>query len=106
MADDPVSLDQHRGTAAQKATDIRRRLSSKAEADQTALRSRQREVERVLAAPPAATWLQAAEGARYLISLLAETPAAQDRQYQRLIVRVLEDLERLTRETKSFGIPS
>lgn len=106
MADDPVSLDEHRGMAAQKATDIRRSLSSKAEADQTALRSRQRELERALAAAPAATWPEAAEGARYLISLLAETPAAQDRQYQRLIVRVLEDLDRLSRETKSSGVPS
>ena len=106
MADDPVNLDQHRGMAAQQATDIRRRLSSKAEADQRALRSRQREMERVLAARPAVTWLGAAEGARYLISLLAETPAAQDRQYQRLIVRVLDDLDRLSRETKSSGVHS
>jgi hypothetical protein len=98
MTDDPIALDEHRGMAAQKATEIRRRLSE-VEADQAALRDRQRELERFLAAAPAATWPEAAENARYLIGLLAGTPAAQDRRHRELIARVLEDLDRLSRES-------
>ena len=37
-----------------------------------------------------------AEKARYLISLFAETSAAQDRRRQELIASVLSDLDRLT----------
>ena len=37
----PVELDEHRGMAAQKLTEIRRRLN-KVQADQAALRRRQR----------------------------------------------------------------
>lgn len=98
MTDDPITLDEHRGMAAQKATEIRRRLSE-VEADQAALRDRQRELERFLAAAPATTWPEAAENARYLIGLLAGTPAAQDRRHRELIARVLEDLDRLSRES-------
>jgi hypothetical protein len=97
MADDPITLDEHRGMAAQKATTIRRRLSEVA-ADQAALCDRQRELERFLAAAPAENWIEAAENARYLIGLLAGTPAAQDRRHRELIARVLDDLSRLSRE--------
>ena len=44
MTDDPVALDQRRGMAAQRATDIRRRRGEVA-ADQAALRHRQKELE-------------------------------------------------------------
>ena len=97
MVDEPIALDEHRGMAAQKATEIRRHLSE-VEADQAALRDRQRELERFLAAAPAATWSDAAANARYLIGLLAGTPAAQDRRHRELIARVLEDLNRLSRD--------
>jgi hypothetical protein len=40
MADDPVELDEHRGMAAQKSTEIRRRLHA-VRADQVALLHRQ-----------------------------------------------------------------
>jgi hypothetical protein len=51
MTDDPVELDEHRGMAAQKSTEIRRRLHQ-VQADQAALRRRQEEFERhALAAP-------------------------------------------------------
>jgi len=40
MTDDPVELDEHRGMAAQKSTEIRRRLHQ-VQADQAALRRRQ-----------------------------------------------------------------
>jgi hypothetical protein len=94
MSDDPVLLDQRRGMAAQKATEIRRRLA-KVRADQAALRSRQAQLEKVLAAAPVQTWPEAAEKARYLIELFAATPAAEDPRRQRLIASVLEDFTRL-----------
>jgi len=53
MTDDPVELDEHRGMAAQKSTEIRRHLHA-VKADQTALRSRQEEFERHAIAAPSA----------------------------------------------------
>jgi hypothetical protein len=44
MADKTIDLDQHRGMAAQKATDLRSLLAD-VEADQSALRRRQDELE-------------------------------------------------------------
>ena len=96
MTDDPIALDNHRGTAAQRATDIRRR-SGKVAADQAELRRRQEELEHFLPAAPSTTWLEAAEKARYLITLFAETGAAQDRRRQKLIASVLDDPDRLSR---------
>lgn len=97
MADNPVDLDEHRGMAAQRATDIRRRHIEVA-ADQAALRHRQEELEQFLLAAPASTWREAAEKARYLITLFAETSAAQDRRRQELIASVLDDFERLSQQ--------
>lgn len=95
-ADDPIPLDDHRGMAAQRATDIRRR-SGKVAADQAELRRHQEEFEHFLLAAPSATWLEAAEKARYLIMLFAETWPASDRRRQKLIASVLDDLDRLSR---------
>ena len=95
MSDDPIVLDQHRGMAAQKATEIRRRLAE-VKADQAALKDRLAELERVLAAAPVQTWSEAAEKARYLIELFAATPAAEDPRRQRLIKSVLDDFRRLS----------
>lgn len=95
MTDDPIALDAHRGIAAQEATEIRRRLSE-VEADQVALRLRQAELEKFLVAAPAQTWREAAEKARYLITLFAATPEARDPRRQKLITAVLEDFTRLS----------
>jgi hypothetical protein len=95
MSDDPIVLDQHRGMAAQKATEIRRRLTE-VKADQAALRERMAELERVLAAAPVQTWPEVAEKARYLIELFATTPAAEDPRRRRLIRSVLDDFRRLS----------
>ena len=97
MDDRPVDLDQHRGMAAQKATELRR-LVSEVEANERALRQRQDELEAQLAAAPAANWREAAEKARYLIGLFAATPNAQDPRRQTLIEAVLHDFERLSHE--------
>lgn len=98
MQHDPIVLDEHRGMAAQEATEIRRRLAE-VEADQTALRQRRTELEKFLLAAPARTWLEAADKARYLIGLLATTSAARDPRRQKLIAAVLDDFGRLSSET-------
>jgi hypothetical protein len=97
MADKTIDLDHHRGTAAQKATDLRR-LLTEVEANERALRLRQDELESHLVAAPAASWHDAAEKARYLLNLFAATPAAQDPRRQKLIAAVLADFERLSGE--------
>lgn len=95
MTDDPVELDAHRGMAAQKATEIRRRLQE-VQLDQAALQSRQAEFEHFLLAAPATTWLELAEKVRYLIQLFAATAEAQDARRQKLIADVLDELTRLS----------
>jgi hypothetical protein len=96
MADKPVELDEHRGMAAQKSTEIRRRLHE-FQTDQAELRRRQAEFEDYAAAAPSATWPEAAEKARYLIQLFAATPEARAPRRQELIAQVLDDFARLSR---------
>ena len=92
MTDDLITLDEHRGMMAQKATEIRRHRSE-FEADQAALRQRQEQLESLLAAEPSTTWLEAAEKARYLLMLFAQS---SDPRRQQLIASVLEDFRRLS----------
>lgn len=95
MTDDkPVNLDGHRGMAAQKSTELRRRLQE-VQADQAALRHRQEELEHFLLAAPAETWSEVAAKARYIIQLYAGTPEAQDPRRRKLIASALDDLARL-----------
>jgi hypothetical protein len=97
MTDKWIDLDQHRGMAAQKATDLRR-LLAEVQANERALRLRQDELESHLIAAPAANWHEAAEKARYLLNLFAATLAAEDPRRQKLIAAVLADFERLAHE--------
>jgi hypothetical protein len=97
MTDKAIELDEHRGMAAQKATDLRRLLAD-VEADQRALRLRQDDLEAHLLAAPAANWQEAAEKASYLLKLFAATLSAQDPRRQTLIVAVLADFQRLSDE--------
>jgi hypothetical protein len=89
-----VDLDVHRGMAAQKATNLRRLLAD-VEANEKELRLRQDELESHLLAAPAANWHEAADKARYLLSLFTATPTAQDPRRQKLIAAVLADFNRL-----------
>ena len=95
MTKQTIELDTRRGMAAQKATELRR-LMSEVSANEELLRSRQKELEEQLLATPATTWADAADKARYLLSLFASSPAAQDPRRQMLIARVLEDFVRLS----------
>jgi hypothetical protein len=95
MTEKPIDLDEHRGMAAQNATEIRRRLQEVVD-DQAALRRRQDELEAFLAAEPVTNWAELAIKARYLIELFAVTPEAQDALRQKLIASVLGDITRLS----------
>jgi hypothetical protein len=97
MTEKTIDLDQHRGMAAQKATELRR-LMADVEANEKALRSRQDELEAHMLAAPAKNWPEAAEKARYLLNLFAGSMAAQDPRRQKLIAAVLDDFDRLGRE--------
>ncbi len=83
MTDRPVDLDEHRGRAAQKDTEIRRRLHE-VQADQAALRARQEELEGFMLATEATTWPEVA------------TPEAQDPRRQKLIASAIAELDRLS----------
>ena len=98
MTDRPIDLDQHRGMAAQKATELRRLLAN-VEANESELRRRQDELEAHLLAAPAMNWHDAADKARYLLNLFATTPAGQDPRRQKLIAAVLADFTRLRGES-------
>jgi len=95
MTKQTIELDDRRGMAAQKATELRR-LMSEVAANQELLRDRQKELEEQLLATSATTWQEAADKARYLLSLFACSPTAQDPRRQMLIARVLEDFVRLS----------
>jgi hypothetical protein len=94
MVDQPTNLDEHRGMAAQAATELRR-MRAEVEADQASLRERRDELERLLAAAPSADWTDAVEKTRYLLSLFAETSAAADPRRQALMNGLLADFDRL-----------
>jgi hypothetical protein len=90
MTEKTIDPDQHRGMAAQKATDLRRLLAD-VDAKEKALRLRQDELEAQLVAAPAENWPEAAEKARYLLNLFAASSTAHDPRRQRLIAAVLDD---------------
>lgn len=98
MTEKTIDLDQHRGMAAQKATDLRRLLAG-VEENEKALRLQQDELEAHLLASPAANWPEAAEKARYLLNLFAATLAAEDPRRQKLVAAVLADFKRLSGES-------
>jgi hypothetical protein len=94
VTDHPIDLDERRGMAAQKATELRRLVSAVA-ADRAKLQARQDELERFLVAAPASNWNEAVEKARYLLSLFAVTSEARDPRRQKLIADLLADFDRL-----------
>ena len=96
MTEPPITLDSHRGMAAQKATELRR-LQAEVESNEKMLRDRHDELQTRLVASPAANWEAAGEKARYLINLLAGTAAAQDPRWSRLIEAVFKDFDRLSK---------
>jgi hypothetical protein len=86
MIDTPVELDKHRGTAAQKATDIRRGPAD-VQANAKLLRDLQGVVDIQLLAVPATSWPEAAAKARYILNLYAADLAPADTHHRNLLVR-------------------
>ena len=97
MTEKTIDLDQHRGMAAQKATDLRRMLTE-VEANEKILRLRQDELETQMLAAPATNWQEAAEKARYLLNLFAANQTTQDPRRLQLVAAVLADFKRLSGE--------
>jgi hypothetical protein len=104
MTDNSIDLDKHRGSAAQRQTELRL-LGSAVAADQAALRQHQAEVERRLLARPAEDWPQAIDKARYVLALYAASLAGGDARIRRLIDAVLEDFDRLTAHSADAARP-
>ena len=94
MSEEPTNLDKHRSHVAQAATDARR-LTSEVRENQAKLRTRQQELERYLFASTASDWPEAAKKARYLLTILARMPGAEDPRVQTMISDVLADFDRL-----------
>ncbi len=67
----------------------------------TAQRARHEELDHLLIAAPATGWVEAVAKARYLLILLAQSPAAEDLRRARLIADVFADFERLLAEPKN-----
>jgi hypothetical protein len=99
MTDKSIDLDQHRGSAAQKASDLCRLLGRKWRPTKERCTFGKMNWSSHLVAAPGANWHEAAEKARYLLTLFATTLAAQDPRRQKLIAAVLNDFERLARES-------
>ena len=91
MSDAPLDLDQHRGMAAQKATDIRRIL---ADVENTAkdLRDRHAVLENQLLSVPAASWPEAAAKARYIFNLYTAGLGSDDTHHRDLVTAVTCEL--------------
>jgi hypothetical protein len=94
MTERTTDLDGHRGMAARKAT-VQRRMLADVEANGEA----RRELADHLLVAPAANWQEAAAKARYLLTLFAGSPTAQDHRRQQLIAAVLDDFTRLSGDT-------
>jgi len=97
MNEPPIELDRHRGMAAQKATDIRRVVAD-VETKAKLLRDHQSEVEIQLLAAPAASWIEAAAKARYVLNLYAAQLSPADTRHRDLVAAVLEDFSQLSGE--------
>jgi hypothetical protein len=97
MTDKTIDLDKHRGMTAQKETRLRR-LHTEVREQRDALRARQDALEEQLVAAPAESWDEAAEKARYLLTLFADSVEGQDPRRQKLIAAVFDDFRRLSGE--------
>ncbi|WP_349370283.1 hypothetical protein [Salinarimonas sp.] len=112
MDDDPTELDDRRGAAGRRATELRR-LHARIAADQAAVRASQSELEALLASTPAASLWDAVETARYLLEVFADGAQGADPSRRRLIAQTLADFDRLagddgapatqTREKRAVG---
>jgi hypothetical protein len=99
VTDKPLDLDRHRGMAAQKATDIRRRVLADVENNARDLRDRQGALEGRLLSVAASCWPEAAAKARYILNLYAAGLAPADTHHRDLVAAVFADFARLSSES-------
>ncbi|MGA7385197.1 MAG: hypothetical protein WBW81_11070, partial [Methylocella sp.] len=71
------------------------------DAGHAAPRARHEELEQLLLAAPATSWVEAVAKARYLLILFAQTPAAEDPRRAKLIADVFADFKRLLADPKN-----
>ncbi|GJD49700.1 hypothetical protein OPKNFCMD_2433 [Methylobacterium crusticola] len=102
MTDRSIELDERRGMAAQKATDLRRK-DAEVEAQHASLAARQQELETHLFAAAAATWPEAAAKARYLLERFTASLACEDPRLQSLVSAVLADFAHLSDPARREG---
>jgi hypothetical protein len=93
-----VDLDQHRGIAAQRATDIRRLVQEVAE-DRARLAAQQASLEQFMAAAPALSWPEVADKVRYLMTLFLATAEGEDPRRRKLVNDLLSDVDTLLAAT-------
>src|ERR1700722_12870506 len=98
MSDNPLYLDERRGMAAQKATDIRRILAD-VENNAKDLRDRQATMETQLLLAPATSCPEASAKARYVLNLYAAGLASDDSHHRDLVTAILADFSRLSGES-------
>lgn len=102
MTDRSINLDERRGMAAQKATNLRRKRAD-VKAQQAALTGRQHDLEMNLFAADAATWPEAAAKARYLLERFAASYACEDPRLQAMVAAVLADFDCLSEPSRPGG---
>jgi hypothetical protein len=90
MTDIPVELDQHRGMAAQKPTDLRRALAE-VENNVEELRECKSDLENRLMTVPATSWPEAAAKARYLLNLYVASLPSEDTRHRALVSALFDD---------------
>jgi hypothetical protein len=95
VSDDPIDLDSRRDAAGVMGAEMRRSVSDPWLEDRTLAADRLAEVERRLAAPPAAEWAEAAERAIYVLRGCASAARGGDARLSALIASAIADLERL-----------
>jgi hypothetical protein len=98
VSDNPLYLDERRGMAAQKATDIRRILAD-VENNARDLRDRQAMLETQLLTVPATSWPEASAKARYVLNLYAAGLGSDDSHHRDLVTAILADFSRLSSES-------
>jgi uncharacterized protein YjbI with pentapeptide repeats len=82
---------------AQGMAEFRRDLAE-IDDEQVRLRQRRAELERIMFAAPSASWMEAVERARYLLTQLAAIADGQDPGRRQIVASVVDDLERLSGE--------
>jgi hypothetical protein len=79
---------------------MRRQLAA-FDAGHAARRTRQEELEQLILAGPATSWVEAVAKARYLLIWIAQLPAAEDPRRATLIADVFADFKRLLADPKN-----